>query len=370
MSQIDLSGIVKRFGSVVALDNVDLNVPTGQLLTILGPSGSGKTTMLRIMAGFELPDEGEVDVNGRHITMLAPSKRNIGMVFQNYALFPHMTVTQNVAYGLQMRAVDASEVTRRVEAMLAKVQLNGLGDRYTRQISGGQQQRTALARALVINPSVLLLDEPLANLDAKLREEMRFYIRELQREFGITTIYVTHDQSEALVLADRIAVMMDGELHQLGAPKEIYERPASARVADFIGLANLIAGQVTSNRDGAVTIASQWGEIAARGGSELGAGKDVLVCVRPEAFTMSEGSGAPGLRREGDFTVVTGQVRELAYLGSIVDYQVEAAGGLSLRVQAVAGEEFPPGSPVELRFPAHKTWVVGSKPVSGNGPSV
>ncbi|MEX2542076.1 MAG: ABC transporter ATP-binding protein [Trueperaceae bacterium] len=370
MASIHIEEVTKRFGAITAVDRMRLDLQEGELIAFLGPSGCGKTTTLRMVAGFERPTAGAIRFGEQDVTNLAPERRNVGMVFQNYALFPHMTVTQNVAYGLQMRAVDASEVTRRVEAMLAKVQLNGLGDRYTRQISGGQQQRTALARALVINPSVLLLDEPLANLDAKLREEMRFYIRELQREFGITTIYVTHDQSEALVLADRIAVMMDGELHQLGAPKEIYERPASARVADFIGLANLIAGQVTSNRDGAVTIASQWGEIAARGGSELGAGKDVLVCVRPEAFTMSEGSGAPGLRREGDFTVVTGQVRELAYLGSIVDYQVEAAGGLSLRVQAVAGEEFPPGSPVELRFPAHKTWVVGSKPVSGNGPSV
>ncbi|MEX2535568.1 MAG: ABC transporter ATP-binding protein, partial [Trueperaceae bacterium] len=326
-----------------------------------GPSGCGKTTTLRMVAGFEQPTGGTIRFGDQNVTNLAPEQRNVGMVFQNYALFPHMTVAQNIAYGLQMRRVERAEVTKRVEAMLSKVQLQGLGDRYTRQISGGQQQRTALARALVTNPSVLLLDEPLANLDAKLREEMRFYIRELQREFGITTIYVTHDQSEALVLADRIAVMMDGELHQLDVPKAIYERPTSARVADFIGLANLLPGKVTANHDGAVTVITKWGEIASLGVPEWSSGDDVLVCVRPEVFTVTEGSGTPALRRDGEATLLTGHVRELAYLGSMVDYQVEGPEGLSLRVQSVAGQEFRPGSLVELHFTAGKTWVVGVK---------
>jgi putative spermidine/putrescine transport system ATP-binding protein len=361
VASIHIQEVSKRFGAVTAVNRMRLDLQEGELIAFLGPSGCGKTTTLRMVAGFEQPSAGTIRFGDKDVTNLAPERRNVGMVFQNYALFPHMTVTQNVAYGLQMRRVEGAELRRRVEAMLAKVQLQGLGDRYARQISGGQQQRTALARALVINPSVLLLDEPLANLDAKLREEMRFYIRELQREFAITTIYVTHDQAEALVLADRIAVMMDGELHQLDVPKAIYERPASARVASFIGLANLIAGKVTANRDGALTVATPFGEIAACGSSGRSAGEEVQVCVRPEAFTVSQGGGAVGLRRDGDTTVVTGQVREMAYLGSIIDYQVEAADGLFLRAQAVAGEEYPPGSLVELRFPAGKTWVIESQ---------
>lgn len=361
MASIHIEDVTKRFGAFTAVDRMHLDLQEGELIAFLGPSGCGKTTTLRMVAGFERPTAGNIRFGDQNVTNLAPERRNVGMVFQNYALFPHMTVQQNVAYGLQMRRVQPNEVKQRVEAMLAKVQLKGLGDRYIREISGGQQQRTALARALVINPSVLLLDEPLANLDAKLREEMRFYIRELQREFGITTIYVTHDQSEALVLADRIAVMMNGELQQLGGPKEIYERPASARVADFIGLTNLLSGKVAANQGGAITVGSRWGEIAALGEAGRPVGDEVLVCVRPEAFTMRAGAGERGLRREGDINVVNGKVVEMAYLGSIVDYQVQVTEGLSLRAQSVAGEEYVPGTPVELRFPASKTWVVTSE---------
>ena len=359
MARIHLEDVTKRFGAVTAVDRMHLDLQEGELVAFLGPSGCGKTTTLRMVAGFERPSAGVITFGGNDVTHLAPERRNVGMVFQNYALFPHMTVAQNVAYGLQMRGVDRSETARRVEAMLEKVQLGGLGARYTRQISGGQQQRTALARALVINPAVLLLDEPLANLDAKLREEMRFYIRELQREFGITTIYVTHDQAEALVLADRIAVMMDGVLEQIGPPREIYERPASARVAAFIGLTNLIAGRIARNDRGALTLATRWGEIAARGGRDRPEGQDVLVSVRPEAFTMrSAAGGTIGVRRDGEHTVVTARVEEVAYLGSIVDYRVETGDGLSLRAQSAGGEEFEHASLVELRFHADKTWVV------------
>jgi putative spermidine/putrescine transport system ATP-binding protein len=359
VARIQLEEVTKRFGSVTAVDRMRLDLQEGELIAFLGPSGCGKTTTLRMVAGFEQPTGGTIRFGDREVTNLPPERRNVGMVFQNYALFPHMTVEQNVAYGLEMRKVERSEIGRRVADMLDKVQLNGLAKRFTRQISGGQQQRTALARALVINPAVLLLDEPLANLDAKLREEMRFYIRELQRDFGITTIYVTHDQAEALVLADRIAVMMDGVLQQIGAPREIYERPASARVAAFIGLTNLVEGTVTRNVAGAVTVRTRWGEVAAAGDAERREGQRVLVSVRPESLAMSDASGAStGLRREGDGTVVTARIHEIAYLGSVVDYRVETDDGLTLRAQVSGGSEFATGSLVDLRFPASKTWVV------------
>jgi putative spermidine/putrescine transport system ATP-binding protein len=359
VARIQLEEVTKRFGSVTAVDRMRLDLQEGELIAFLGPSGCGKTTTLRMVAGFEHPTAGTIRIGGRDVTNLPPERRNVGMVFQNYALFPHMTVEQNVAYGLQMRKVERAETTARVTAMLEKVQLGGLGARYARQISGGQQQRTALARALVINPAVLLLDEPLANLDAKLREEMRFYIRELQREFGITTIYVTHDQAEALVLADRIAVMMDGVLQQIGAPREIYERPASARVAAFIGLTNLIEGTVTRNVAGAVTVRTRWGDVAATGDAARREGQAVLASVRPESLAMSAATGgSTSLQRDGDATIVTARVHEVAYLGNVVDYRVETDDGLTLRAQVSGGTEFDVGALVELRFPAAKCWVV------------
>src|SRR4029450_1820108 len=234
MSAIVLTGLTKRFGSVVAVDDLNLGVHNGELVALLGPSGCGKTTTLRLIAGFELPDAGEIDFDDRRVTELQPERRHIEIVFQNYALFPHMTVAQNVAFGLEMRKEPALAIRSRVATTLAKVQLTGLEGRYPRQLSGGQQQRAALARALVVVPDVLLLDEPLANLDAKLRGEMRFYVRWVEQEIGISTIYVTHDQAEAMVIADRIAVMFNGRIHQLAAPQEIYYRPRTWMVAAFV----------------------------------------------------------------------------------------------------------------------------------------
>ena len=359
MARIQIQDVTKRFGSVTAVDRMHLDLQEGELIAFLGPSGCGKTTTLRMVAGFEEATEGVIRFGDLDVTHVAPERRNVGMVFQSYALFPHMTVDQNVAYGLQMRGVAKSEISERVERMLAKVQLHGLGARFPRQLSGGQQQRTALARALVINPSVLLLDEPLANLDAKLREEMRFYIRELQREFGITTVYVTHDQAEALVLADRIAVMMDGVVHQLDAPKVIYERPASATVASFIGLTNLMSGVVQRNQDGALTLESRWGEIAASGASTRVVGERVSVCVRPEAFTLRSSDAADtAVTRDGRRTIVHARVHETAYLGSLIDYRVETDDGLELRCQTPGGAEFAVGAMVELSFDAQRSWVV------------
>lgn len=358
MARIVLDDVTKRFGAVTAVDRMRLDLQEGELIAFLGPSGCGKTTTLRMVAGFEQPTHGVIRFGDRDVTHVPPEKRNVGMVFQNYALFPHMTVAQNVAYGLEMRRVARPAVQERVARMLDKVQLDGLGGRYVRQISGGQQQRTALARALVINPSVLLLDEPLANLDAKLREEMRFYIKELQREFGITTIYVTHDQAEALVLADRIAVMMDGRLQQLATPREVYERPANAVVADFIGLTNFIDGRV-ARRDGEhVTVATPWGEVATQAAAERAAGEDVRVCVRPEAFSVATSDDVPGLSRDGDATVLTGTVGEVAYLGSVFDFHLQVAEGLVVRVQTPDGRCAVEGSRVAVRFGAARTWAV------------
>ena len=249
-----VEGLVKRFGEVVALDGVSLNIASGELRTILGPSGSGKTTMLKVVAGFETADAGRVLVDGVDITAMPPAKRDIGMVFQNYALFPHLTVARNVAFPLEMRNVARAEIEARVAEALALVELKGLEKRLPRQLSGGQQQRVALARAIVFNPRLLLLDEPFGALDRKLRETMQLEVRRLQRRLGLTTIFITHDQEEALVLSDRIAVMNKGAIQQVASTTEIYERPANDFVADFVGESNIFHGTVTEV--GSVTLDS------------------------------------------------------------------------------------------------------------------
>ncbi|MDR7541805.1 MAG: ABC transporter ATP-binding protein [Armatimonadota bacterium] len=349
MSSITLRGLTKRFGAVAAVQNLNLEIQEGELVTLLGPSGCGKTTTLRLIAGLEVPDAGEVLFSGRPVTALPPERRNVGIVFQSYALFPHMTVWQNVAFGLEMRRESARLIRDRVGAILDRVQLRGLGDRYPHQLSGGQQQRVALARALVMNPAVLLLDEPLANLDARLREDMRFYIRQLQREVGITTVYVTHDQAEAMVLADRIAIMRDGRLQQIGPPEEIYRRPSSAWVAEFVGLSNFIPGRVAGRENGLLVVRTAAGTFTCAGQAEAGA--DVLICVRPEALRFDD--TYPNRLR--------GTVRERVYLGNLVDYRVEAPGGLQLRVQADPSWAVAPGATVNLSFDPSAAWAVDAR---------
>jgi ABC-type Fe3+/spermidine/putrescine transport system ATPase subunit len=352
MSAIRIEGLTKRFGSVVAVDDLRLDVREGELIALLGPSGCGKTTTLRSIAGFETPDAGEIHFGDRRVTALLPEQRNIGMVFQNYALFPHLTVYDNVAFGLEMRREPARAIAPRVAAVLAKVQLAGLERRYPRQLSGGQQQRAALARALVIAPDVLLLDEPLANLDAKLREEMRFYVRSLQQEVGITTVYVTHDQAEAMVIADRIAVMFGGRIHQLAGPREIYHRPETALVAEFIGLTNFIPGAITGQDGDLLVLETALGPLRGTGRIPEAGEKSRLLTVRPEAIRASRQPGDARLNR------LAGTVRAVAFLGNLVDYRVEVTPGTVLRVQGDPHALLGVGEPVHLAFDPAATWSV------------
>jgi len=316
-AELRVDGVVKRYGAVVALGGVSLSVAAGEFLTILGPSGSGKTTLLKVVAGFEFPDAGRVTVGGADITDVSPAKRNIGMVFQNYALFPHMSVARNIAFPLQMRGVPRSEIERRVIQAMALVELRGYGERLPSQLSGGQQQRVALARAVVFDPTVLLLDEPFGALDRKLRESMQLEVRRLQRRLGLTTVFITHDQEEALVLSDRIAVMDGGAIRQIGAPDEIYDRPADAFVAQFIGESNLLVGEIAGPDrvllDGGTSV-------TVRG---LGGGRGhVRLLVRPEKMAIDSATNR-----------FTGTVVEAVYLGEAHKLRVRVAEGVELMVR-------------------------------------
>jgi putative spermidine/putrescine transport system ATP-binding protein len=304
VSELRLAGLEKRYGATVAVAGIDLEVREGEFMTLLGPSGCGKTTTLGLIAGFFAPSAGEIYLKGRPVAGLPPFKRDIGVVFQDYALFPHMTAGENVAFGLKMRNIEKSECDQRVREALDLVQLGGLAERRPLELSGGQRQRVALARALVIRPAVLLLDEPLSNLDLKLREEMRVEIAGLQRRLGITTVFVTHDQGEALVMSDRIAVMNAGRIEQVGAPADIYERPATRFVAEFIGRMNFFT---EANR---------------------------LIAIRPERARLS------GHKRD-DFAR-PGKVRQVLYLGATLEYHLTLEGGERALVEAPNDGTAPP----------------------------
>jgi spermidine/putrescine ABC transporter ATP-binding subunit len=314
---VALEGVRKSFGGVHALDGIDLVVVEGELLSLLGPSGCGKTTTLNVVAGFVEPDAGRVLVAGEDVTRKAAWQRGLGVVFQSYALFPHMSVAENVAFGLRERGVPRAEAAARVEEALALVRLPGQGDRRPAQLSGGMQQRVALARALVIRPRVLLLDEPLAALDRKLREEMRAELKDIQRRVGVTTIFVTHDQSEALGLSDRIAVMNGGRIEQLGTPREVYEQPATRFVADFIGASTVLAARAVDA--GTVELAGG-GRLEVRLPRALAAGEAVQLVVRPERVTVAP----PGPN------VLEARVTGTMYLGDRVEVRLELAGGARL----------------------------------------
>jgi putative spermidine/putrescine transport system ATP-binding protein len=297
-SAVRLSGLRKAYGDVVAVDGVDLEIAAGEFFTLLGPSGSGKTTTLRLIAGFERPDEGRIELGGRDVSRDPPYARDVNTVFQDYALFPHMTVAENVAYGLRVKGVPKRERSERVEEVLRRMRLPGLGGRKPAQLSGGQRQRVALARALVNRPDVLLLDEPLGALDLKLRQEMQLFLKSLQQDLGITFVYVTHDQDEALTMSDRLAVFNQGRIEQLGAPAEVYERPESAFVAGFVGVSNEI------ERDGR------------------------RYAVRPEKIHLSDAGAAPvdGMVAE------PGRIRDVVYAGMITRFVVDLDRGGELQV--------------------------------------
>src|SRR5574341_1966592 len=299
MASVELRGLRKAFGGVIAVAGVDLAVRSGEFVALLGPSGCGKTTTLRLVAGFLPPDAGEIVVDGRALSaperVVPPERRGMAMIFQSFAVWPHKTVRENVGYGLKFKGVDRGEAGRRVEAMLRTVRLDGFADRYPKQLSGGQQQRVALARALVIEPAILLLDEPLSNLDAKLREEMRVELREIQREVGITTVFVTHDQEEARVMSDRVAVMNRGLIEQIGTPAEIYERPATNFVAQFVGESNWFVGHVEESRAGVVVVKTEEGLIIrTRSDRAWRPGDRVQVAIRPEKIQVGESPHRPG----------------------------------------------------------------------------
>ena len=344
--KIVLRDVVKRFGGVAAVDGATVDVADGELFTLLGPSGCGKTTLLRLIAGFyRPPDMGEIRFGDRSVERLPPHERNIGMVFQNYALWPHMTVGGNVTYGLRLRRLPSAEIARRLAEGLRKVNLSGLADRYPGQLSGGQQQRVALARALVLNPDILLLDEPLSNLDAKIRVQVRAEIRKLQKQLGITTVYVTHDQEEALSLSDRVAVMRDGRILQVATPKTLYERPVNRFVADFVGTNNFIGGVCKERGPERATVETALGPLHGRPADSIAAGSRCVVAVRPENVTLGGGGE----------NAVDGRVAFASYLGNTLRYDVETAAGPVLKVDVRDPwhhELLPAGHPVRVSFAA------------------
>jgi iron(III) transport system ATP-binding protein len=371
MSGLEIRGLVKRYpgkgrGSepVLAVDDFSLEVPRGVFFTVLGPSGCGKTTTLRCVAGLEKPEVGEILVDGRLLfsatsgANVRASRRGLGMVFQSFAVWPHMSVYENVAFplvaGFRRRRIPRRLVRERVERVLAAVQLEDFSSRPATDVSGGQQQRLALARALVMEPPLLLLDEPLSNLDAPLRQQMRFEIKRLQSETGITAVYVTHDQHEALALSDVVGVMRAGRLEQVGSPREVYERPISRFVADFIGAANLIDGEAEHlNGSGVWSVRTSQGSLQALAGGDIGRGSRVSVVVRPEQLGLelaTDRAEANGWR---------GTVEAPAFLGNCVDYVVRV-GELTLRARSGPQLTLAPGTNVVLTFPTEPFVLLGS----------
>jgi spermidine/putrescine transport system ATP-binding protein len=346
---LELRDLTKRFGDFLAVDGVSLAIAPGEFLTLLGASGSGKTTTLRMIAGFELPTSGDILMEGASIAGLPPFRRNVNTVFQQYALFPHMSVRQNVEYGLRMQHVPAAERRTRVEQALAMVQLDQLAARSPRQLSGGQQQRVALARALVNRPKVLLLDEPLGALDLKLRKQMQLELKHLQTAVGITFVYVTHDQEEALTMSDRIALMRQGRLAQVGTPRDLYDRPASRFVADFIGETNLLAGTVVESRNGEAAL--RIGADVLRGVCEgrLEAGREAWLAVRPEAIAVR-----PPVGEWSGGNVVSATVREAVYAGSAVRVHATLTSGQRIVAHVPAGTSVPVGAVVRLAWPVER----------------
>lgn len=330
MHYLSLRQLTKAFparggnGEVIAVDNVNLDIQQGEFVTLLGPSGCGKTTTLRLIAGFEFPTQGEIILDGANVAPLPPNKREMSMVFQSYAVFPHLNVFENIAYGLRIKRMSTEEIRRRVKTVLELTELDGLENRAPNQLSGGQQQRVALARALVIEPKVLLLDEPLSNLDAKLREQMRVELRRIQHQLGITSVYVTHDQVEAMALSDRIVVMNEGRIEQVGRPWEVYRHPNSEFVANFIGRANFVDGIVDKADEHVMHVRILGGGPVRVPQTETKrrTGDKVRLVIRPEAMILNVEGG-----------IFTAIVRRSTYLGSLIEYDLEIGGQLLIAVE-------------------------------------
>ncbi len=349
--RVDIQSVTKRFGGFTALDSVSVTVEPGELFFLLGPSGCGKTTLLRCIAGFHAPDSGRIFIGESDVTAVAPHRRNTGMVFQSYALWPHMTLAENVAFGLEMRRVSKAEIRRRVARALDTVHLGDRADAKPNELSGGQQQRVALARALVVEPRCLLLDEPLSNLDAKLRLEMRMEIRRICKDAGLTAVYVTHDQKEALSIADRMAVMRDGVIEQTGTPEQIYCHPRNRFVAGFIGEANFFDGHLTEVSADRVTVRCALGSLISTSfAADLRPGDAISVCLRPESIRFDAGD-------DGASNRLTGLFRECVYLGEVARHLIavdRSDGGERCQLSAF---EIDPrrgasrtGEPVEMRI--------------------
>ncbi|HVD70301.1 MAG TPA: ABC transporter ATP-binding protein [Actinomycetota bacterium] len=362
--EIEVERVTKRFGDVTAVDDISITIPGGEFFSMLGPSGCGKTTTLRMIAGFETPDEGRILLQGAPVTHVPPAKRNVNMVFQAYGLFPHMTVSENIAFGPKIKKLSRAETSERLTEILRVVRLEGYEDRRPGQLSGGQQQRVALGRALINRPAALLLDEPLGALDLKLRKEMQLELKDLQQRTGTTFVYVTHDQEEAMTMSDRIAVMNGGVVEQLATPRELYQRPASAFVAGFIGTSNLIELRVDRREDGLLVMDVGEGEriLAVQPDAGAGAADRVTITVRPEWIKLVSGDAGPRASHVG------GTVIDVVYLGSVTQLIVLLRTGEKLTVHRLndeVGSTDPrPGEQVTLHWAAEHSYVVGSSPES------
>lgn len=347
MAIVTLRGLTKRFTETAAVADCDLEIGHGEFVSLLGPSGCGKTTTLRLLAGFLRPDAGEIRVDGKVVSsashVVPPERRNMSMIFQSYAVWPHMTVAQNVAYGLKFKKLSKQEIDAKVAKLLDVVHLAELKDRYSAELSGGQQQRVALARALVVEPQILLMDEPLSNLDANLREEMRFEIRRLHEEFKITTVYVTHDQAEAMATSDRVAVLDRGRLVQVGPPAEIFDRPKTRFVAEFVGKANIFAGR--TNGEGHLHLADGV-QIRLNGAVPPAPSGEVLICLRPHNITLVADQAAARDLADRGYNLFSGTIRRSIYFGDAVDYTIELASRSTLRVIAPPSQRFEAGQSI------------------------
>lgn len=350
MVKVSLENVSKYFGDVIAANKINLHIEDGEFFTFLGPSGCGKTTSMRMIAGLEFPSDGKILYDEKDVTQLPSFKRNTGMVFQNYALWPHMKVKENVAYGLEIRKTPKEEIDRRVEEVIDLVGLSGMGDRFPNQLSGGQQQRVALARVLVIEPDILLLDEPLSNLDAKLRVEMREEIKDIQRKLGITTIYVTHDQEEAMAVSDKIAIQNHGKIMQVGTPKEIYDKPCNLFIATFIGKGALIEGMVEEIGEYIkVTIGDSMIEGLNPGNVEIHESQHVACVMRPESFHLEE--------PDEPYNVLEGTVEWSAFVGPLTEVKIKI-GSTDMMIDAPNDVEYATGETLKVYVPKNKTIVL------------